>query len=552
MSTTIADPANHSGPLAVGMPVQGRLERGNGSEYSLDLPVQAVALLTLENERLCGGLTIVDPAGQPVRSWIVDCDGKRQVAFVADLAGEYRVQLTAGASAGSYRLTLDQTVSLAERIKPLAQPRLESNRIKRLRTELLARPEQALTAFWQEVAAQGTPLLEADPDNPQLTLCTFLWHGQEQLHHVRVHLLFRTTLPNDYRLTRIEGTDIWFTTIRLPSQGRFAYTMLVNPPLRTQPDIDSDPEHKLLYFAGSQVDPLNPRHCFAEGGSRYETWSLLELADAPPQPWTARRPDVAEGALRRMTFKSALLQDERLITVYTPSGYSKQAKPYGLLLVFDAQWYLSRVPTPTILDNLIAAAVIPPLVAVIIGNGPGDARSRQLPCNPAFADFIANELLPWVRRHYHVTRKPDRTIVTGASYGGLAATYLGLQHPEQFGNVLAQSGSYWWQPSEQLQQAIAANRHPERNYLAALVIQRPKLALRFYLTAGSGEIDRTGNGHSILTANRHLRDVLLAKGYEVHYREFVGGHDFLSWRGSLAEGLIVLTADWTDSTQPSP
>jgi len=37
-----------------------------------------------------------------------------------------------------------------------------------------------------------------------------------------------------------------------------------------------------------------------------------------------------------------------------------------------------------------------------------------------------------------------------------------------------------------------------------------------------------------------LRDVLLAKGYEVHYDEFYGGHDFLSWRGSLADGLIAL------------
>jgi len=44
----------------------------------------------------------------------------------------------------------------------------------------------------------------------------------------------------------------------------------------------------------------------------------------------------------------------------------------------------------------------------------------------------------------------------------------------------------------------------------------------------------------ILETTRHLRDVLLAKGYEVHYQQFVGGHDGLGWRGTLADGIIAL------------
>ena len=74
-----------------------------------------------------------------------------------------------------------------------------------------------------------------------------------------------------------------------------------------------------------------------------------------------------------------------------------------------------------------------------------------------------------------------------------------------------------------------------RQFLAS-----PKLPLRFYLTAGTFEIDRDGSGSNILEGTRHLRDVLRAKGYDVHYEQFVGGHDGLSWRGRLADGLIAL------------
>lgn len=520
--------------------LQGIPEGPDTLVYTLELVQQAVVLLAFASEAE-GTLTVFAPCGGRVKGSATDGKGGCLFAFAADQPGSYRIQFQtiANQAVGSCRLTLKQCWLTTDRVSPVPAERLESRLIQKLRRNLLVQPKQALEEFWQEIDAQGTPLQEEHPDHPGLRLCTFVWRSMENISNIRIHLLFRTALPNDYFMKHIEQTDVWYTTVQLPARGRYAYQIQLNVPPGPPPDMDSSPEYKLMYFASAQLDPFNPRRCFDEHGSRYEGLSLLEMPDAPAQPWTAQRPAIERGNISRSYFFSSLLQDERPVAVYTPPGYSGQAGPYGLMFVFDEQWFLTRVPTATILDNLLADKAIPPLVAVIIGNGPGEARSRQLPCNPLFADFMASELLPWVKSRYPVTENPARIIVAGASYGGLAASYVALRRPEVFGQVLSLSGSYWWTPPGK--NIRFAPPHPQ---LVSLYLQQPKLPLQFYLTAGIGEIDLSGCGRSILTTNRYLRDVFLAKGYEVRYEEFVGGHDFLSWRGKMAEGLRYLTASW--------
>ena len=68
------------------------------------------------------------------------------------------------------------------------------------------------------------------------------------------------------------------------------------------------------------------------------------------------------------------------------------------------------------------------------------------------------------------------------------------------------------------------------------------LPIRFSLEAGLLE-DLEHGPPDQLAANRHLRDVLRAKGYCVRYGEFNGGHDYLCWRGALADGMVALLGD---------
>ena len=79
------------------------------------------------------------------------------------------------------------------------------------------------------------------------------------------------------------------------------------------------------------------------------------------------------------------------------------------------------------------------MVAVLIDDSDPTARGIELPCDPAFADFLAKELVLWTRKNYHTTLEAARTIVAGSSYGGLAAVFAAVRYPDVFGNVLVEA-----------------------------------------------------------------------------------------------------------------
>ncbi|MDF5981809.1 alpha/beta hydrolase-fold protein [Pseudomonas aeruginosa] len=144
------------------------------------------------------------------------------------------------------------------------------------------------------------------------------------------------------------------------------------------------------------------------------------------------------------------------MTLYTPPGYDPEGQRYPLLVLFDEDHYARDVPTPTILDNLIAAGRIRPTLAVIVGNVDASSRGRELPCNEAFADMLAHELLPWLQQRYALSEEPADRVLSGSSYGGLASGCIAYRYPERFGKVLSLSGSFWWGPDEQQPQWLVA------------------------------------------------------------------------------------------------
>jgi enterochelin esterase family protein len=80
----------------------------------------------------------------------------------------------------------------------------------------------------------------------------------------------------------------------------------------------------------------------------------------------------------------------------------------------------------------------------------------------------------------------------------------------------------------------------EPEWLAQQFALREKVPLRLYLETGRWTGPAKPYFPGNLTASRHMRDVLQAKGYDFTYAEYTGGHEFICWRGSLADGLVAL------------
>jgi enterochelin esterase-like enzyme len=414
----------------------------------------------------------------------------------------------------------------------IAKKALVSPRISSLEQALTSGDTIALKAFWQEAVERGSPLIEPIEGDNEHNLVTFLWREQENIKNVMLvgGPADKEHLENN-QMMRLLDTDLWYRTYQVRANLRTTYLFSLN---------NSSPELKYgVEDLGTRLvsDPLNPRQFVYRKDEeipddRDIVVSVLELPSAPPQHWIIPRTGGAKGQVEMYRLHSRILNNERRVWVYTPPAYTTNSAAYSLLLLFDGREYIDLVPTPTILDNLINDGRIPPLVAVLPDSLDQETRNREMTCYQPFADFLTRELMPWVHEHYHVTYDPARTVVAGSSLGGLTAAFLGLQASEIFGNVLSQSGSFWW------------NKDPEDNIPQAWLIQQfvshPRLALRFYLEIGLQE--KEGSSYRIL-CHRHLRDVLSLKGYEIYYTEFNGGHDYVCWRGSLADGLLALVGD---------
>lgn len=262
--------------------------------------------------------------------------------------------------------------------------------------------------------------------------------------------------------------------------------------------------------------------------------SVAIVGDAPPLS--------AQGISRQTSIRSREYGRDRRMWVYTPPGYDARRKdPYPLLFMFDGAEAIdpAMMDMPSTLDSLLAAKAAPAFVAVFIDDSAGAVRTGELGNSAKFARFMVNEVVPYVRKNWNVTRDPHRTIVTGSSAGGIASANLALFHPEIFGNVISQSGAFW--------RGSEGSNTPPWEWLTTQYANLPKKDVRFVMDVGALETGKVlgGTGPVFIEANRRLRDVLQSKGYPLVYTEVPNGaHAPQFWRPRLPIDLVAIVSGW--------
>jgi predicted alpha/beta superfamily hydrolase len=211
---------------------------------------------------------------------------------------------------------------------------------------------------------------------------------------------------------------------------------------------------------------------------------LLMAAFAPKVPDQAlsAAPPIAEDSVflgSRWRIHSAVLGEDREISVHLPATYDDGTRRYAVLYVLDGEQLF--VPITGVAEALSWAYRAPPLIVVAIHNTNRvrDLTTSWSSATPAgsyqsataraggadrFLEFLRTELIPAVDRRY---RTASFRILFGHSFGGLFALHAFTRIPGLFSATVASFPPAFWNGDEEIKRmaALLASQPGPRGYL---------------------------------------------------------------------------------------
>jgi|GEM_PF-4393587 len=363
----------------------------------------------------------------------------------------------------------------------------------------------------------GGPLTQPIEGNDTDMAVTFVFEGNFDGVGIQTQLSGGNQMVQP--MERLPGTDLWLYQSVAPIDIRASYFFVTNPPEMTVAldDIDSFTAQVLASWSKGLPDPYNPVSDTMDVGDIVLTVSMIEGPKAPPLLYREARDGKPCGEWHEHMISSSHLDAPRKVWVHTPVHYDPKVK-HALLVVHDGQAWSSDGLFDNFLDNMVEDGVIQPTIAVCVDSGGLVARTADLGLSDAYADFIAEDVVSWMRAHYPVENSADATAMTGASMGGLASAFISLRHPNVIGCSLPMSPSLFYfrdeQPEWTLSFAKGQNQFPSRMYI------------------GVGSLEK-----DLVPPAERLFEFLEGTSCDVDLEIWSGAHDVPTWYGGMANGL---------------
>jgi len=167
------------------------------------------------------------------------------------------------------------------------------------------------------------------------------------------------------------------------------------------------------------------------------------------------------GGPTKLTIKSSVLGEDRVILVRTPAGYETNKLAYPVLYMTDGDAHIGH--TGSTIEFLARNGRMSELIVVGIVNtdrtrdltpakatGPNAAQFPTAGGADNFLKFIETEVIPQIEKSYRV--QPYR-ILAGHSFGGLFTVHTLITRPELFNSYIAVSPSLQWADDATLKRA---------------------------------------------------------------------------------------------------
>ncbi len=362
--------------------------------------------------------------------------------------------------------------------------------------KLVRRGAPSKTAIDRFIAKHTFPLVDK-------TDVTFIFRGNADRVFLRRWIY---GLSAAQPLQRLHGSDLWAVTMELPEELRFEYKF----------EVVQDSKRRLV------VDPLNPVWAHDPFGAN----SVCQGYRYTRPEWTLEEPEARRGSVQSLSIESNAYHGKREIDVYLPARF-RRARNYPLLIVHDGHDYLRFAELKTVLDNLIHCLEIPEII-VALTQSPD--RLKEYAGNPLQAKFIAKDLLPLLMDKFPLIDEPRARGIMGASFGAVAALHAAWSHPDLYGRLLLQSGSFAFSDIGPHERGPAFD--PVVRFVNEFRQAPNQPAEKIYMSCGVYE--------SLIYENRSLVPLLQAHGIRVRYEEARDAHNWENWRDRLRNGLSWL------------